>query len=727
MVTWHRNYVKNKGTRVPIGLAANTLMVCRCKDGQEEVRQQAAKERQQAFRSEKRRLDSTAAWFDEHIEGLKNRNEPSTGDPRVDKQIIENQRNTIRMFEGYRSQPYVGRLDYLDDSSGKTKTAYIGSFNSRAIVSQSKKLELVVERQDSGLAEAFDNPTVSQYMPARGADPIPIRVLLKRVINVENGRLLDIEDVYEHDSASGAGSADEYESLSKVDSPVLLVQTAAGSGSSLLLRRRLDYLMSPFSSANDQARPSADKVALFGPTQPYMDSVRSLVSELNVGAMQVTTVSGWMAGQFRSRVTARESDGILDSLMSGEESPDMIEAQRFKGELPMKSLLDRFIDERRKGIRATAEEFVSYLPSDLASSKRAVSVAFREHPEPNVARHTFIEGLTELWLKKNEDPDVNRNELKRRAVAAAEDALSFWPELDTFAEYASLMSNPTEILRHSRGKTEKDMAYKVSLTAPKSQARSLAPSDLAAALYLDHRLNGYASEMFEHVVIGEAQDVSPMEIELIRMHSSDGRFSIFGDLNQRLLPHRGLPNWNMLRSAFGRPNVHFHQMRQAHSATKQITLHNNRILKSTAPGVRKPTPSERAGRTRRKRRSENMEEMRQSLLRYLRSLLRLDDVVTVGVLTKRHQTALSLSNFLKRNGVENVHYLAKDGAAEKGVTLAPVLLARGLEFDAVIVANVDEHNFSDTDFNRTLLYLACSRARNYLELHIQGTEPAIVP
>ena len=682
--------------------------------------------RHPAFRTEKRRLDSTVAWFDEYIEKMKTQNSPSTGDPYLDRQMEKTQQDTIRTFQAYRSQPYFGRLDYLDDSSGKAKTAYIGGFNSRAIASRTEGLGLVVERQDSGLAEVFENPLAVEFTLTVGAEPKPIRVLLKRVFKIEDGQLLGIEDVYRHDF-SDPGQVSEHEEISKIDSQVLVVQAAAGSGGRLLLRNRLDHLMSPFSSANDQARPSADKVALFGPTQPYIDSMGSLVSELNIGAMKVTTVSGWMAGQFRSRVTARESDGILESLMSGEESPDMIEAQRFKGELPMKSLLDRFVDERRREIRATAEEFVYCLPIDLTSSKRAVTAAFREHPELNVARQIFIDGLTERWMERNGDPNSNKNELKKRAQIASENALSFWPELDSLAEYVSLMSNPAEIMRHSRGNIEKDLAYKVSLTAPKSQARSLAPSDLAAALYIDHRLNGFVSEMFEHVVIGEAQDVSPMEIELIRMHSSDDRFTIFGDLNQRLLPHRGLPNWNMLRSVFGRPNVHFREMRQAHSATKQITLHNNRILKSTAPGVRKPTPSERAGRARRKRHSENTEEMRQALLRHLRSLLRLDDVVTVGVLTKRHQTALSLSNFLKRSGVENVNYLARDGAAEKGVTLAPVLLARGLEFDAAIVANVDEHNFSDTDFNRTLLYIACSRARNYLELHIQGAEPAIVP
>ena len=41
-----------------------------------------------AFRLEKRRLDSTVAWFGKYIERLKNLNEPSTGDPRVDRQMI---------------------------------------------------------------------------------------------------------------------------------------------------------------------------------------------------------------------------------------------------------------------------------------------------------------------------------------------------------------------------------------------------------------------------------------------------------------------------------------------------------------------------------------------------------------------------------------------------------------------------------------------------------------
>ena len=679
------------------------------------------------FRMEKRRLDATVAWVDEFIERLKNSNTGSSGDPRADRQAVKMKQDNIRNFETYRLQPYFGKIDYWDDTSGKVKTAYIGSFNSRAIGTRTSKLEPPVERQDSGLAEVFENPQAGEYTPTKGAEPKPIRVLLKRVFTIENGQLLDIEDVFQHDSAFGSGKVAEHEELSRVDSPVLAVQSAAGSGGRSALLNRLDYLMSPFSNANAQVRPNADKVMVFGPTQAYADSVTGMMSETSLRHVKVDTVSGWMARKFRSRVSVRETDGILESLMSGNEASDLVEAHRFKGELQIKQLMDRFTDGRIRDLRATAEEFVSCLPSDLRSSKNAVTAAFRGHPEPNAARQVFIDGLAERWMKRNGDPNANKNELKKRAIAAAEEALSFWPELDTFSEYVSLMSRPAEIRTHGRGKVERELAYKISLTVPATQTRSLTPTDLAAALYLDHRINGFTSELFEHVVVDEAQDISPMELEIVRMHSANGKFTILGDLRQRLLPHKGLPNWNVLRNIFGRSNVIIHQMRQAHSTTKQIALHNNRILSSTVPGVRKPTPSGRTGRRPSKRYSTDGEEMRRSLLKYLRNLLRLDDVDSVGILTKRHQTALALANFLKGNGVETVHYLARDGVAEKGVTLSPILLAKGLEFDAVIVANVDERNFNDTEFNRALLYIACSRARHYLEIHIQGKEPAIVP
>ena len=59
--------------------------------------------------------------------------------------------------------------------------------------------------------------------------------------------------------------------------------------------------------------------------------------------------------------------------------------------------------------------------------------------------------------------------------------------------------------------------------------------------------------------------------------------------------------------------------------------------------------------------------------------------------------------------------------------VSPIILTKGLEFDAVIVANARKDNFNETDFDRMLLYLACTRARHQLEIHWYGTRSSIVP
>ena len=56
-----------------------------------------------------------------------------------------------------------------------------------------------------------------------------------------------------------------------------------------------------------------------------------------------------------------------------------------------------------------------------------------------------------------------------------------------------------------------------------------------------------------------------------------------------------------------------------------------------------------------------------------------------------------------------------------------ILLTKGLEFDAVIVANARKDNFNESEFDRLLFYLACTRARHQLEIHWHGTRSAIVP
>ena len=253
-------------------------------------------------------------------------------------------------------------------------------------------------------------------------------------------------------------------------------------------------------------------------------------------------------------------------------------------------------------------------------------------------------------------------------------------------------------------------------------------TDLAASLYLDYSLNGLTSEGFQHVVVDEAQDVSPFEMELLRMHSLNQSFTILGDLKQGLLPHRSITNWNQFSSLFPRGSVSRADMRLTYRNTKQITQYANRILQGLPMRTTKPPlPYGRRGVRPELARSRSAAEMGERIVTAVERLRELDEVRTVAVLTKWESTAREIVRMLISEGVEDVSVLVQGGSIETDIVVSPIILTKGLEFDAVIVANAGKNNYNDTEFDRMLLYLACTRARHHLEIHWYGTGSKIMP
>ena len=111
--------------------------------------------------------------------------------------------------------------------------------------------------------------------------------------------------------------------------------------------------------------------------------------------------------------------------------------------------------------------------------------------------------------------------------------------------------------------------------------------------------------------------------------------------------------------------------------------------------------------------------------RALRRLL--DNVRSMAILTKWRQTARDINEALRAEGIASVGMLIEGGLIDTDVTVSPIILTKGLEFDAVIVANARKDNFNESEFDRMLLYLACTRARHHLEIHWYGARSPIVP
>lgn len=697
----------------------------------------------------------------------------STKAARIAKDLQDKSQAELRSV---RNRPYFGRIDYSTGVDGEIHSIYIGEF----LIRHKDPRYRIVSR-NAPIARLYYRPADGSYDAPKGT--IPAQVQLKRILQIEHARLLDFDDVLRLPTARGLSTStssaflderlsdasgdrlsdavqtiqpEQYEQIAATQKPVLVVQGAAGSGKSLIGLHRIDFILSPYSDIGRLSRPTAERVIMFGPTPAFLEYVSDLLPGLGIQRVQQTTVSEWLLRQFSSRVTLASSDRVFDDLMNNRRrlTDAEIAAHAFKGGLKMKRLLHNYVSQLRKDVRTRADSNAGITihgnpPLELSPTglKSRIAAALRSNPEPNIARAYLVNNLTEEWVRTQRSRDTSQSGVAARSLrwlqsslferdtsqsargqVLVESSLPFWPRFDFRTEYINLVSDPAKIMEYARkGDVDLTGATAISHTAPPGAGQALGMTDLAAALYLDYAINGFESERFEHVVVDEAQDVSPLEIELMRMHSANNSFTILGDLRQSILPYKSISSWRQLTDLFKRESVSRLDSRLTYRSTRQITQYANRILQGLPERTRMPVAYDRRGERPRLVRSVSAAEMRRAIADSVQRLRRLQDVRSVAILTKWRQTARDIHEELRAEGVESVGMLTEGGLIDTDVTVSPIILTKGLEFDAIIVANARKGNFSESEFDRMLLYLACTRARHHLEIHWYGARSPIVP
>lgn len=726
----------------------------------------ASHDSQSDFNQEGQRLEDTLAWIDRRVIDMEKPRMTNAGDVRAADKIVEMQSDRLQELKANRPSPYFGRIDYTDDASGETKTAYIGDFSS-GVSSRPESLHPPIVHRNTPIASLY-------YDPSGGSLRLPrerskASVYLKRMLTIRQAALLNIEDVLRlaapsdvpqltsseilDEKLAGASEGElsdavqtiqpeQYKAIAATTKPVLIVQGAAGSGKSLIGLHRLDYILSPHSDIGGWERPSVERVIMFGPSPAFLQYVSNLLPSLGVHGVRQSTVSQWLRDQFSARVTLSRNDRTFDDLMNNRRQlrEAEINAHQFKGSLKMKRMLDNYARRTTQDLRRRIRSMRGGFPLDLSSVEfnRRVDSAFNARPQLNAARAYLVEILAADWAR-NAERSRRSGRLARRGETRydlitegrrqVENGLRFWQRLDFRREYVGLVSDPDKILEFARsGDLDLEDATEISQTTAATEAgQALGMTDLAAALYLDYALNGFQSERFQHVVVDEAQDVSPLELELMRMHSTNDSFTILGDLRQSLLRFKSIKTWNELARLFERDSVSRLDSRLTYRSTRQITQYANRILQGLPKRTETPTPHTRNGDRPRLVHSNSATDMRLAIAASVQELRQKDDVNLIAILTKWRETADKIGDVLISAGIPSVSVLRAGMKIETDIVVSPTILTKGLEFDAVIVANAGKNNYNETEFDRMLLYLACTRARHHLEIHWYGTRSPIVP
>jgi len=91
---------------------------------------------------------------------------------------------------------------------------------------------------------------------------------------------------------------------------------------------------------------------------------------------------------------------------------------------------------------------------------------------------------------------------------------------------------------------------------------------------------------------------------------------------------------------------------------------------------------------------------------------------TLGIILKTNSAAKALYDVLSRNC--QAHLISPESAAfVNGVSITSVQMSKGLEFDQVIIPAANSETYSN-EYDRSLLYIACTRAMHRLSLTYTG-------
>ena len=226
--------------------------------------------------------------------------------------------------------------------------------------------------------------------------------------------------------------------------------------------------------------------------------------------------------------------------------------------------------------------------------------------------------------------------------------------------------------------------------------------DASIFLYLKGLLAGFPfNPDIKQVVIDEAQDYSKLEYIILSKIFKKSNFTILGDINQTINPYYKYETLESLKEIF--PSSNYYELNKTYRSTKEIIDFTNKILGlNHVSAIRRDKVKEVLFR-----KEANLKEQLEKDLEYL------SRYKSIAIITKDDQEAKEIHELLKNKDISLVEDSTK--IFKRDLIIIPAYIAKGLEFDAVIVYNKKDNIYKDNE--KYLYYVACTRAQHELIIY----------
>ena len=249
--------------------------------------------------------------------------------------------------------------------------------------------------------------------------------------------------------------------------------------------------------------------------------------------------------------------------------------------------------------------------------------------------------------------------------------------------------------------------------------------DLAPIIYIHYKVFGTkVKTALRHVIVDEAQDYGEFQFSVLKTILKSNSMTILGDIAQGVHSYRGIENWKKFMDVeFPDGNVSYTTLEKTYRTTKDIMKKANEVIDKLPeyekqyiikgePVVNRPDSIYID-------KKESEEEIINSIHLKIKEYLE-KGYKSIAIIGKDIDECKFIKKKLEKLNKDVKLIQSKDSEYNAGISIVPSYLAKGLEFDCVMLFNVNDEKYKNTVLDIKLLYVAITRAMSKLDVFYVG-------
>lgn len=592
------------------------------------------------------------------------------------------------------NSPYFARIDFQYDGENVAEQIYIGQFSFT-----DNNTQILVYDWRAPISSMYYDHELGRASYEVPAGNIEGNIVLKRQFKIKSGKVEYVlessinigDDILQRELSSTSDEKmktiiatiqkEQNQIIRNDKASVLVIQGVAGSGKTSIALHRVAYMLYRYKDWL-----SADNVAIISPNKVFADYISNVLPEL--GEEPIMEIS--FEDIATKELSSSQKADVLEYERPADQiefpSPEWMERSRFKSAPDFSILIDKYLEYADTTYFEPQDcSFGQFtIPKDFIQSRY---LAYRNRPI--FKRFSEMAGdIIELIKTDN----IREHKLPSRSEVIKKLTPMFKMKntLALYTDFYSHINKPEMFIPAGKNKLEWP--------------------DVFPYIYFKiftWGIGGFQS--VQHLVIDEMQDYSPIQYAVINRIFKCKK-TILGDFGQSLNPYN-LHLLDSFKNIFD--NVDFVELNKSYRSTYEIIEFAKKIQNH-----QNIEPVERHGDEPDLIHCDNW----QSELAAIKNKVfefNNGNYATLGILCKNIRQAKELHEELIKD--YSVCLLDSDSTKfTSGITITTIFMSKGLEFDEVIIPYASAETYS-SEHDRSLLYVACTRAMHKLNLSYHGS------